>query len=90
MEFEQVHCPVPLLNYSVIPSSSSATIPDVMRSRDASEQDQLNSPPVEKKIIRFRFFPTLTLEVTVDRIQSPSSPVSTGFAAKTKGKSFCS
>jgi len=68
MEFEQVHCPVPLPNYSDIPSSSSATLPDVMCSREASEQDQLNSPPVEKKIIRSRFFPTLMLEVTVDRI----------------------
>jgi len=66
MEFEQVHCPVPLLNYSDIPSSSSATLPDVMCSRDASEQDQPNSPPVEKKIIRSRIFPPLTLVVTVN------------------------
>ena len=67
MEFEQVHCPVPLLNYSDIPSSSSATLPDVMCSRDASEQDQPNSPPVEKIIIRSKCSPSSTLEVTVNR-----------------------
>ena len=67
MEFEQVHCPLELPNCSDIPSPSSATLPDVMCSRDGSEQDQPNSPPVEKIIIRSKCSPSSTLEVTVNR-----------------------
>jgi len=67
MEFEQVHYPLQLPNCSDIPSPSSATLPDVMCSRDGSEQDQPNSPPVEKAIIRSKCSPSSTFEVTVNR-----------------------
>ena len=67
MEFEQVHCLLPLPNCSDIPSPSSATLPDVMCSKAGSEQDQPDSPPIEKEVIRSRFVPASTLEVTVNR-----------------------
>jgi len=63
--FNKNDCPVPF-NLSDFPSTSSATLPVVMCSRLAL--NRINRiPPVAKKIIRSRFFPDLTLEVTVSR-----------------------
>jgi len=80
---------VPFLNLSDFPSTSSATRTDVMCSRGDTKQDQPHSPPVEKKIIRSRFFPDITLEITVNRKENLPSSSPTGFRTKAQGMRNC-
>jgi len=87
--FNKNACPVSFLNLSDLPSTSSATRPDVMCSRDTLEQDQPPFPSAEKKIIRSRFFPDLMLDLTVNRKENSSSSSPTGFITKAQGMPNC-